>query len=61
MTKQNESVMNRRLKTIDVKTPVKEVLPLLDSNYVPIVLDGTQFVGLLTKMDVLNHLRRRLK
>ncbi len=56
-----KSVMNTRLKTIEVKTPIKELLPLLDQGYVPIVLDGAQFVGLLTKMDVLNHLRRRLK
>lgn len=53
-------VMSKRLRTVDVKTPVKEVLPLLDSGFVPIVMDGTDFVGLLTRVDVLNHLRRKL-
>ncbi len=56
-----ETVMNTRLKTLDVKTPIKDLMPLLNEGYVPLVMDGTQFVGLLTKMDVLNHLRRRLK
>jgi cystathionine beta-synthase len=55
-----ESVMSTRLKTVDVKTPLEQVMPLLDAGYVPIVVDGDAFVGLLTRMDVLNHLRRRL-
>jgi cystathionine beta-synthase len=44
-----------------VKTPVKEILPLFDAGFVPIVVDGSTFVGLLTRMDVLNHLRRKLQ
>lgn len=52
--------MSTRLKTVDVKTKVKDLLPLLNSGYVPIVLDGPTFVGLVTRMDVLNYLRRRL-
>jgi cystathionine beta-synthase len=54
-------VMSTRLRTVDVKTPVKEILPLFDAGFVPIVVDGSTFVGLLTRMDVLNHLRRKLQ
>lgn len=54
-------VMSTRLQTVDLKTPIAQVLPLLDKGFVPIVLDGEQFVGLLTRIDVLNSLRRKLK
>ncbi len=54
-------VMSTRLKTVDVKTPVKDVVAMLDSGFVPIVTEGSTFIGLLTRMDVLNHLRRKLR
>ncbi len=31
------------------------------ANHVLIVLDGNQFLGLITHIDLLNHLRRRMK
>lgn len=54
-------VTRLRLKTVQVNTPVRELMPMLDSGFVPIVMDGDTFVGLVTRMDVLNHLRRRLR
>ena len=54
-------VMSTRLKTVDVKTPVKDVVDMLDAGFVPIVVEGATFIGLLTRMDVLNHLRRKLR
>jgi cystathionine beta-synthase len=54
-------VTRLRLKTVPVTTPVRELMPMLDSGFVPIVMDGDTFVGLVTRMDVLNHLRRRLR
>jgi len=53
-------VMSTRLKTVDVHTPLKSLIPLLDEGYVPIVLDGDEFIGLVTRIDLLNLLRRRL-
>ncbi|MDP1917944.1 MAG: cystathionine beta-synthase [Myxococcales bacterium] len=50
-----------RLKTVQVNTPVRELMPMLDSGLVAIVMDGDTFAGLITRMDVLNHLRRRLR
>ncbi|MDP3232170.1 MAG: cystathionine beta-synthase [Myxococcales bacterium] len=50
-----------RLKTVQVNTPVRELMPMLDSGLVAIVLDGDTFAGLITRMDVLNYLRRRLR
>lgn len=54
-------VTRLRLKTVQVNTPLRELTPMLDSGFVPIVMDGDTFCGLITRMDVLNHLRRRLK
>jgi cystathionine beta-synthase len=50
-----------RLKTVQVNTPVRELMPMLDSGLVAIVMDGDAFAGLITRMDVLNYLRRRLR
>jgi cystathionine beta-synthase len=55
-----KDVMSRRLHTVSVMTPVQELLPLFDAGVVPIVMDGDEFVGLVTRMDVLNYLRRSL-
>ncbi|MFE8602653.1 pyridoxal-phosphate dependent enzyme [Archangium violaceum] len=54
-------IMTTRLQTVDVRTPVRELLPLLDKGFVPIVVDGEEFVGLITRIDLLNHLRRKLR
>jgi cystathionine beta-synthase len=54
------SVMSTRLKTVDVKMTVEEILPLFEQGFVPIVMDGGQFIGLITRMDLLNYLRRRM-
>ncbi|MFY0571584.1 pyridoxal-phosphate dependent enzyme [Archangium lansingense] len=54
-------IMTTRLQTVDVRTPVRELLPLLDKGFVPIVVDGEEFIGLITRIDLLNHLRRKLR
>jgi cystathionine beta-synthase len=55
------SVMSTRLETVDVKTEPRALLPLFARGLVPLVFDGPSFVGLVTRIDVLNHLRRRLR
>jgi cystathionine beta-synthase len=53
--------MSTRLQTVDVRTPVRELLTYLDKGFVPIVMDGDEFIGLITRIDLLNHLRRKLR
>ena len=53
--------MSTRLQTVDVRTPVRELLPLLDKGFVPIIMNGEEFIGLITRIDLLNHLRRKLR
>ena len=34
------------------------LLPVFDRNEVAIVFDGDEFLGLITRIDLINHLRR---
>jgi cystathionine beta-synthase len=54
-------VMATSVRTVAVTTPVREVLPLLAAGLSPIVVDGDALVGIVTRIDVLNYLRRKLK
>ncbi|WP_437983489.1 CBS domain-containing protein [Sorangium sp. So ce117] len=56
-----ETAMTTRLRTVDVRTPIRDLLPMFDAGLVPIVTDGDEFVGLVTRIDLINHLRRRVK
>jgi cystathionine beta-synthase len=51
--------MITKLDQVQVSTPVDALLPMFDRGHVAIVMDGERFVGLITRMDVLNYLRRR--
>lgn len=52
-------VMSTRLKTVAPETPIRDLLPLFDAGLVPILVEGSSFIGLVTRMDVLAYLRRR--
>jgi cystathionine beta-synthase len=54
-------VMATRLETVQPSTPLAALSPLFAAGLVPIVMDGDRFVGLVTRMDVLGHLRRRAR
>ncbi len=40
---------------------IESLLPIFRADHVPIVLDGEKFLGLITRIDLLNYLRRRMK
>jgi cystathionine beta-synthase len=54
-------VMSARLQTVTPKTPVRDLMPLFDAGFVPIVVEGDEFLGLVTRIDLLNYLRRKLR
>jgi cystathionine beta-synthase len=56
-----EEVMSRRLTTVGPRTPIRELLPIFEAGMVPLVMDGDRFLGLVTRIDLLNHLRRRVR
>ena len=55
------SAMTRKLETIQADRPLAALLPILDQGLVAIVFDGERFLGLITRIDLLNYLRRSLK
>ena len=55
------SAMITRLETLQADQPLDDLLPVFEHDHVAIVLDGEKFLGLITRIDLLNHLRRRMK
>lgn len=53
------TAMVTRLETVSPDTPVDQLIRLFDRGRVAIVVDGERFLGLITRMDFLNHLRRK--
>ncbi|WP_426034997.1 pyridoxal-phosphate dependent enzyme [Brevundimonas sp. DC300-4] len=50
------SAMTRDLDTVQVSEPLDALIPLFDRDRVAIVLDGEKFVGLIARVDLINHL-----
>jgi cystathionine beta-synthase len=55
------TAMTSRLRTLAPESSLEDVFRVLDEGLVALVLDGGKFLGLITRTDVLNHLRRRLR
>ena len=55
------TAMVSKLELLDVKSPIEALLPVFDSGRVAIVMDGERFLGLITRIDLLNYLRRRVQ
>jgi cystathionine beta-synthase len=52
-----KDVMVTRLETISADAPIRDLLPLFRKELVPIVMDGDRFLGLATRMDLINYFR----
>ena len=55
------TAMVTKLDVLDVKSPIESLLPVFDRGQVVIVKDGEHFLGLITRIDLLNYLRRRVQ
>jgi len=55
------TAMVSKLDKLDVRSPIEALLPVYDRGHVAIVVDGEKFVGLITRIDLLNYLRRRVQ
>lgn len=53
--------MTGHLETVQVTSPVDSLLPLFKQGLVAIVCDGEKFLGLITRIDVINYLRRQVR
>jgi cystathionine beta-synthase len=54
-----QTAMVTRLETVSPSTSVDQLIRLFDRGRVAIVVDGDRFLGLITRIDFLNHLRRK--
>jgi cystathionine beta-synthase len=60
-TKPCSDFMTTQLDTLPSTASIDELVPLFSQDKVAIVMDDDQqFLGLITKIDLINHLRRRL-
>ncbi|MFK2904168.1 pyridoxal-phosphate dependent enzyme [Dyella ginsengisoli] len=54
------TAMITTLQKIDMRSPIEALLPVFERGLVAIVMDGEHFMGLITRIDLLNYLRRRV-
>lgn len=47
------------LHRLDMREPIEALMPVFDRGHVAIVVDGEKFLGLITRIDLLNYLRRK--
>ncbi|WP_340647448.1 pyridoxal-phosphate dependent enzyme [Phenylobacterium sp.] len=52
------SAMTAKLHTLQAAEPLEALLPIFDKDQVVLVLDGREFLGLITRIDLINYLRR---
>jgi cystathionine beta-synthase len=55
------TAMVSKLDVLPVTSPLESLLPVFDRGHVAIVMDGDRFLGLITRIDLLNYLRRRVQ
>jgi cystathionine beta-synthase len=53
------TAMVSKLDALEVTAPMEALLPVFERGHVAIVMDGARFLGLITRIDLLNFLRRR--
>ena len=52
--------MSSRLEVLPPEAPIDDLVPVFRADRVAIVVDGDNFLGLITQIDLLNHLRRKV-
>ncbi|TAL73241.1 MAG: pyridoxal-phosphate dependent enzyme [Rhodanobacter sp.] len=55
-----EVAMIRDVQKLDVHASVESLLPVFERGHVAVVMDGDAFLGLITRIDLLNWLRRKV-
>ena len=53
--------MTSRLETVSADSRIDSVYDILDRGLVALVTEGKQFLGLITRSDLLSYLRRKLQ
>jgi len=53
--------MTSKLEVVSPSHKIENVVPILRADRVVILVDDGRFLGLITKVDLINHLRRKHK
>ncbi len=53
------SVMTQNVQTVEIKTPVDELLPIFKQGKVVVVTEKGKFMGLITQIDLIHYLRQK--
>jgi len=53
------TAMVTELALVEVNDPIDKLMPIFSKDFVAIVKDGDRFLGLITRVDLLNYLRRK--
>lgn len=54
-------IMVTRLETISADAPIRDLVALFKKDYVAIVMDRERFLGLVTRIDLINYFRTNMK
>ena len=52
-----KDIMATRLETISADAPIADLVPLFRKDYIAIVMDGDEFLGVATRLDLINYFR----
>jgi cystathionine beta-synthase len=61
MTAKVRNAMRTSIPSIDKSVPVNQLVARLEAEPFTAVMDGDRFLGLITRADVLNYLRKQMK
>jgi cystathionine beta-synthase len=54
------TAMVSRLHTVAPEAPITDLLPIFAKDHVAVVEENGKFYGLITRIDLLNHLRQKI-
>ncbi len=55
------SAMTKQVETISAKAKFSDLMPIFNKGNVAVVVENDKFLGLITRIDLLNHLRKQRK
>ena len=55
-----KTAMTKKVETIPQNGALSELTPIFDKGHVAVVVDGEKFLGLITRIDLLNYMRRKM-
>ena len=55
------SAMTGKVEMVQCSAPVSALVATFERGYVAVVAEGDRFLGIITRIDLLNHLRRKMK